>query len=106
MAKNTFSIAGIKDIIQLIEGDALIALQTINNFSFCFIDCEKELYEHVWDIVSSKVVPGGIIVADNAINHYSILKPMIDKALKDSDFDSMVVPIGHGELVCRRKVTI
>jgi predicted O-methyltransferase YrrM len=46
---------------------------------------------------------GGVLVADNAINHYATLKPFIDRVLKDERVDAMVVPIEKGELVCRKK---
>jgi len=49
------------------------------------------------------MVTGGILVADNAINHEATLRPLIDFALADPRVDAMVVPIGKGELVCRRK---
>jgi predicted O-methyltransferase YrrM len=48
------------------------------------------------------MVKGGIFVADNAINHYEILKPMLEKALDDPRVDGVIVPIGKGELVCRK----
>ena len=48
------------------------------------------------------MVNGGLLVADNAINHYDTLKPMIDKALLDERVDALVVPIGKGELLCRK----
>ena len=48
------------------------------------------------------MIKGGILVADNAINHYETLKPMLDKALADERVDGMIVPIGKGELVCRK----
>jgi len=103
LAKETFYEAGISDIVELIEGDALSNLENINNVSFCFIDCEKEIYEKCWDLVSGKIIKNGLIIADNAINHYDTIKPMIDKAISDERFDSLIVPIGRGELVCRRK---
>jgi len=103
LAKETFNEAGISDVIELIEGDALINLKNINDVSFCFIDCEKEIYEKCWDLVSGKIVKSGLIIADNAINHYDTIKPMIDKAMADERFDCLIVPIGKGELVCRRK---
>jgi caffeoyl-CoA O-methyltransferase len=103
LAKETFKICKLENIIELIEGDALSNLTNINEFSFCFIDCEKNMYSQVWDIVSKHVAKGGLIVADNAINHYESLKPMLEKALSDKNFDSMVVPIGKGELLCRKK---
>ena len=48
------------------------------------------------------MVTGGILVADNAINHAETLKPMLDKALSDRRVDALIAPIGKGELVCRK----
>lgn len=47
------------------------------------------------------MVKGGILVADNATNHYDKLKPFIERALNDKRVDALIVPIGTGELVCR-----
>ena len=49
------------------------------------------------------MVPGGILVADNAINHQATLRPMLDQALQDERVDALIVPVGKGELVCRRR---
>ncbi len=103
LAKETFAKAGISHSVELIEGDALANLKDVEEISFCFIDCEKELYGKCWDIVSDKIIDKGFIVADNAISHYDDVKPMIDKAMSDERFDTLIVPIGKGELVCRRK---
>jgi caffeoyl-CoA O-methyltransferase len=103
LAKETFKKSEISEYIELIEGDALTNLKNIHEISFCFIDCEKEIYQKCWDIVSGKILENGMIVADNAINHYDTIKPMIDKAMADERFDCLIVPIGKGELVCRRK---
>jgi hypothetical protein len=48
------------------------------------------------------MVSGGLLVADNAINHREILQPMIERSLVDERVDALVVPIGKGELVCRK----
>jgi len=48
------------------------------------------------------MVKGGILIADNAINHYETLKPMLDKALTDQRVDALIVPIGKGELLCKK----
>jgi len=103
LAKETFSQSGISQIVELIEGDALAHLPLIQDFSFCFIDCEKELYEKCWDIVSGKILKNGYVIADNAASHFNDIKPMIEKAMADERFDCLLVPIGTGELVCRRK---
>jgi caffeoyl-CoA O-methyltransferase len=103
LAKETFQECNIAHFVELIEGDALSILETIKGVAFCFLDCEKELYERCWDSVSDNVVEGGIIIADNALDHYETIKPMIDKAMSDERFDSLLIPIGNGELLCRRK---
>ena len=60
------------------------------------------MYEECYDLVIPNMVKGGILIADNAINHYETLKPMINKALSDQRLDALVVPIGKGELLCRK----
>ncbi len=102
LAKETFRVAEIEQYVNLVEGDAVEFLEDMDEIAFCFLDAEKEVYEECYELIKDKIVPGGLIVADNAINHYDTIKPMIDKALANTDFDSLVVPIGKGELVCRR----
>ena len=89
-------------MIELIEGDARDYLQDYKSISFCFLDAEKEVYEDCYDLVILNMVKGGIFIADNAINHYETLKPMLNKALADERVDALIVPIGKGELVCRK----
>lgn len=104
LARETFRLAEIENYVQLIEGDAVENLKKLDEeIAFCFLDTEKELYEQCYDIAVPKLAKGGVLVADNAINHYETLKPMIEKALKDDRVDSLIVPIGKGELVCRKK---
>ena len=101
-ARETFQLTGLNDLIELIEGDARDYIQNYKNISFCFLDAEKEVYEDCYDLVIPNMIKGGILVADNAINHYETLKPMLDKTLADERVDGMILPIGKGELVCRK----
>jgi len=101
-ARETFQLTDLNDIVELIEGDARDYIQNYKNISFCFLDAEKEVYDDCYDLVIPNMIKGGILVADNAINHYETLKPMLDKALADKRVDGMIVPIGKGELVCRK----
>ena len=102
LAKETFQQTDMEDYIELIEGDARNYLKNFKNVAFCFLDAEKEVYEECYDIIIPNMVKGGILVADNVINHYETLKPMINKALSDQRVDALVVPIGKGELLCRK----
>ena len=102
LAKKTFQQTDMEDYVELIEGDARDYLKNYKNIAFCFLDAEKEVYEECYDIVIPNMVKGGLLIADNAINHYETLKPMINKALSDQRVDALVVPIGKGELLCRK----
>jgi predicted O-methyltransferase YrrM len=102
-ARQTIELAGIGDVVTLVEGDFLAEVRGLGDIGFCFLDAEKEIYGRCYDEVVPKLVPGGLLVADNAINHREVLQPMLDAALADPRVDALVVPIGKGELVCRRR---
>ena len=102
IARKTFQMTNLGNNVELIEGDARDYLVSYKNIAFCFLDAEKEIYEECYNIVIPNMVKGGILIADNAINHYETLKLMLDKALADERVDALIVPIGKGELVCRK----
>lgn len=102
MARETIEASQIGDVVRLIEGDFLDLVDGLGDVAFCFLDAEKEIYGSCYDAVVPRLVPGGLLVADNAINHAATLQPMIDRALADPRVDALVVPIAKGELVCRK----
>lgn len=103
LARETFSRAGVEDVVRLVEGDFLQHVDEFDEIGFCFLDAEKEVYRACYDAVVPRLVPGGILIADNAINHRQTLQPMLDAALADERLDALIVPIGKGELVCRKR---
>jgi caffeoyl-CoA O-methyltransferase len=103
LARKTFQLAEVSDVVDFVYGDALDHLSSCADVSFCFLDAEKEVYAECYEAVVPNMVPGGILVADNAINHREVLRAMLDRALSDDRVDSLIVPIGKGELVCRKK---
>jgi caffeoyl-CoA O-methyltransferase len=102
LARQTFQEAGVANVIEIIHGDAREYLSQYRDISFCFLDVEKELYQECYDMVIPNMVSGGLLVADNALSHIELLQPMIDNALADERVDALIVPIGQGELVCRK----
>lgn len=102
LARETFRRAGVEDVVELVEGDARTLLIRREQIAFCFLDAEKEVYGECYELVVPRLVKGGLLVADNAINHRDTLQPMLDRALQDERVDAMIVPIGKGELVCRK----
>jgi caffeoyl-CoA O-methyltransferase len=103
MAAETIAAAGLSDVVTLVEGDFLPHVDRLGDIGFCFLDAEKEVYGSCYEAVVPRLVPGALLVADNAINHQATLKPMLDAALSDPRVDALVVPIGKGELVCRKR---
>ncbi len=102
LARETFALAGVGDVVDFVFADALDRLADCKDIAFCFLDAEKEIYGKCYESVVPNLVRGGLLVADNAINHEAILRPMLDRALADDRVDALIVPIGNGELVCRK----
>ncbi len=103
-ARETFAVAGVADAVDLVVGDAREFLSTGPAIGFCFLDAEKDVYLDVWHLIVDALVPGGLLVADNVISHAEALAPFCDTVLADERVDAVVVPIGKGELVARRRV--
>lgn len=102
LARETFSVAGVEDVVDLVAGDFLTRADDLGEVGFCFLDAEKDVYAAAYEMVVPHLVPGGLLVADNVISHQSSLQGFVDAAEADSRVDAVVVPIGKGELVCRR----
>lgn len=103
LARETFRLAEVEDVVELIEGDARRYLDDYKGVSFCFLDAEKEIYAECYEKIVPNMVVGGILVADNVISHKDVLERMVEDALHDPRVDAVVVPIGSGELVCIKR---
>ncbi|RPJ23596.1 MAG: O-methyltransferase [Chloroflexi bacterium] len=102
LARETFRAANVENTVELIASDAREHLTYYANVAFAFLDAEKEVYGDCYELIVPRLVKGGLLVADNAINHRETLAPMLERALSDERVDALIVPIGKGELVCRR----
>jgi caffeoyl-CoA O-methyltransferase len=103
LARDTFSRAGVTDVVTLVESDFLSHVDEFDQIGFCFLDAEKDVYRSCYDAVIPKLVPGGLLIADNATSHFNDLEPMLIFALNDERVDSMIATVGKGELVCRKR---
>lgn len=102
LARETFRAARIEELVELVDGDARDHLAAIEDVSFSFLDAEKEVYDACYDLIVPNLVEGGMLVADNVISHSAELGPLVKRATDDPRVDAVVVPIGNGELLCRR----
>jgi caffeoyl-CoA O-methyltransferase len=103
LARETIATAQVSDVVTLVEGDFLAHADALGDVGFCFLDAEKDIYPPCYDAVVPRMVRGALLAADNAIDHRAVLAPMLDVALDDPRVDALVVPIGNGVLVCRKR---
>ncbi len=103
LARATFARTRVTDVVHLVEGDFLAHVDEIEDVGFCFLDAEKDVYESCYERIVPKMVPGAILIADNATSHRDDLQSMLDRVLADDRVDAMIATVGKGELVCRRR---
>ncbi len=102
LARETFRLAEVGEFVTVVEQDARQALSAHKDIAFCFLDAEKDTYAACYEQVIPRMVKGGILVADNAINFRTALEDMLAAALRDQRVDAMIAPIGKGLLICRK----
>ena len=103
LARETFAATGAGDVVESVHGDFLAHAAGLDGVSFCFLDAEKDIYGECYEAVVPLLVPGGLLVADNAIGFESVMQPMLDRAHADPRVDALVVPFKGGQLVCRKR---
>jgi predicted O-methyltransferase YrrM len=67
-ARENFAAAGLSDLIELREGDAIetLAHGLPEQIDLVLLDGAKSLYPPVFELLEPRLVPGSLIVADNA----------------------------------------
>lgn len=103
LARETFDKTQTWDQIDLIHGDARGHLKDYEEIAFCFLDCEKEMYSELYPEIISRLVPGGILLADNVISHKEDLAAFVEQSRKDKSVDAAVLPVGLGLLICVKR---
>lgn len=82
---------GLEKTVTAIEGDALKVLATLEGeIDFVFLDAVKQDYGKYLKLISAKLKPGAVVVADNAIRSASSMKDFLD-AMRDSPDWEMVI---------------
>jgi predicted O-methyltransferase YrrM len=102
LARETFQVAGADQHVQVVIGDAREKLEQSGAIAFCFLDAEKDIYLDCYELVVPHLVQGGLLVVDNLISHADELASFQEHVLNDPRVDALLVPIGKGELVCRK----
>ena len=119
LAKANHKMLGVEDKINIIEGDALELLPTINEkYDVIFIDGPKSHYIQYFPYCLDLLNENGTIIADNVIYKGMVLsdynehkqrtavtklREFIEMVENDDTLDSHLYDIGDGVMVIRRK---
>lgn len=100
LASQTFSEAGVTDIVELKHEDGVAGLSLgAGGVDLIFIDAEKDAYLRLLEPAVGSLRLGGALVADNLISHEAELAGFREAALGHEQLSGLVVPIGRGELL-------
>lgn len=102
-AADTFARAGVADRVEQRLGDAAAEVATLGPIALAFFDHGPQRYELARPAVVERLVPGGVLVADNVVSHAAIVAPFIAALATDGRFSLDVLPLGRGLLVARRR---
>ena len=118
IAQKYWTKAALDDIIELRLGPAIDTLRQLPQaeaYDVAFIDADKESYPAYWREVVPRMKPGGLIMVDNTFSHGRVIdagndSPVViairdfnDHAAADDRVDLVMVPIGDGLTVARKK---
>ncbi len=99
-ARQHLAQAGLSERVQVIVGDARALFpQLTGPFDFVFIDGEKDQYLAYLEGALPLTRAGGLIVADNVTSHAGELRAYVERVQAHPHLESVVVPIGRGEMV-------
>jgi caffeoyl-CoA O-methyltransferase len=118
VARKYWEKAGLADRIELRLGPALDTLSSLPDeelFDLAFIDADKDGYLGYWRHVVPRIRSGGLIMVDNTFSHGRVIdagndNPTViairdfnDHAAADDRVDLVMVPIGDGLTLARKK---
>jgi caffeoyl-CoA O-methyltransferase len=118
VARKYWEKAGLADRIELRLAPAIQTLLSLPDeelFDLAFIDADKEGYLGYWRQVVPRMRPGGLIMVDNTFSHGRVIdagndSPLViairdlnDHAAADDRVDLVMVPLGDGLTLARKK---
>ena len=98
LARENLVKAGLTDRVEIIQGPAATTLRDIPGpFDFIFLDADRPSYLMYLELVVPKLVPGGVLVADNVVSHAGELQDYLARVKSHPALFSVTVPVGNGE---------
>ena len=118
VARKYWEKAGLADRIELRLAPAMQTLLSLPDeelFDLAFIDADKEGYLGYWRQVVPRIRSGGLIMVDNTFSHGRVIdagndnpaviaiRDLNDHAAADDRVDVVMVPLGDGLTLARKK---
>jgi predicted O-methyltransferase YrrM len=120
VARRYWERAGVGEMIDLRLAPALETLDQLiaekaEPFDIAFIDADKQNVVNYYDKVLSLLRPGGLLLIDNVLWDGAVAEPSVDdaatralrtvnaRAAKDERVESVLVTVGDGLLICRKR---
>ena len=99
--------AGLDGLVTLHTADAGVFLSAClpHSYDFVFLDSDRSRYVD-WAPALLDVIDFGLLVVDNALSHPQEIAPFRQLIRSHADLDSVVLPIGKGQLVVRRRTAV
>ncbi len=98
---------GLGGVVRFVEGDALQSLEALDGpVDFALIDLWKDLYIPCFDRLAGKLSPGALVIADNIVfppENAANAAAYRTRVHGDARFESVLLPIGAGIEVTRRR---
>ncbi|MDR2699857.1 MAG: class I SAM-dependent methyltransferase [Nitrososphaerota archaeon] len=99
VAKDNITQADITVNVQIINGDAIEIIPTLNDlFDFVFLDASKEEYLQYLKLVENKLTKGAVIVADNVGKFAAETKDYVDHIHTSGKYNSRYIGVGDDGL--------
>ncbi len=101
MARVNFARAGLAAWIQsqLIDAGSFLKAQSPASFDFIFLDSDRGEYVAWWRDLQRVLVPGGMMVVDNAVSHANEVKEFTALVRVTAGYPTALVPVGNGEFL-------
>ncbi len=97
MADANLRRAGLRDRVDLVLGDATEVIARLpGQFDLVFFDADRISAPVQFQLLESRLLPGALVLADNALSHPDQIKDYLTTIQARPDFDHVVVPIGKG----------
>ena len=98
LARENLARAGLLDHVDIREGRAADTLASLPGpFDLVFLDADRGSYGTYLELALPKLVPGGLLVADNVVSHAAELEDYVGRVKSHPELFSVTVPVGNGE---------